>query len=125
MDEATAAAIARGGVIDITTTGRRSGLPRRTEIYFHTFDGEHYITGSPGRDRDWLANMTTNNHFVIHLKREVLADLGALATVITDPEVRREIMLRAMTESWNFDETRVTEIDEWVAGAPLVRFTVG
>ena len=36
-------------VIDITTTGRRSGQPRRIEIWFHNLDGRLYITGTPGR----------------------------------------------------------------------------
>ena len=36
-------------VIDITTTGRKSGQPRRIEIWFHNLDGALYLTGLPGR----------------------------------------------------------------------------
>ncbi|MEZ4616433.1 MAG: hypothetical protein R2867_13150 [Caldilineaceae bacterium] len=38
-------------VIDITTIGRKSGEPRRIEIWFHNLDGRLYITGTPGRPR--------------------------------------------------------------------------
>lgn len=34
-------------VIDITTIGRKSGQPRRIEIWFHNLDGRLYITGTP------------------------------------------------------------------------------
>ena len=47
MDSSIGAALAAGGVADITTIGRKSGAPRRKEIFFHTFDGAHYIGGGP------------------------------------------------------------------------------
>src|SRR6267378_8159153 len=33
--------------IDITTLGRRSGIPRRIEVWFHRVDGRWYLTGVP------------------------------------------------------------------------------
>ena len=78
-------------VIDITTTGRRTGKPRRVEIWFHNIDGRIIITGQPG-PRDWLANLIANPEFTLHLKDDVKADLPATARVITDPEERRAIM---------------------------------
>ena len=78
-------------VIDITTIGRRSGAPRRIEIWFHNIDGRIIITGQPG-PRDWLANLIANPEFTLHLKGAVQADLPAKARVITDPEERRAIM---------------------------------
>src|SRR3712207_9019649 len=46
-------------VIDITTTGRKSGQPRRIETWFHHLDGQIYLTGTPG-PRDWYANLVAN-----------------------------------------------------------------
>ena len=34
-----------GHTIDITTTGRKTGEPRRIEIVFHNIDGRLIITG--------------------------------------------------------------------------------
>jgi hypothetical protein len=44
--------------VDITTTGRRSGEPRRIEIVFYRFGDAIYLSGIPApRTRDWLANL--------------------------------------------------------------------
>lgn len=92
MDERIKNALqGRDVVIDITTTGRKSGLPRRMEIWFHNIDGQIIITGQPG-PRDWLANLIANPNFTFHLKGDVKADLPATARVITDPEERSAIM---------------------------------
>ena len=63
-------ALRHGQRIDITTTGRRTGLPRRIEIVFHNFDGRLYITGTPSaeRTRAWLLNLEADPHFTFHLK---------------------------------------------------------
>ena len=47
MQDAVRRALGRGHVIDITTTGRKSGRPRRIEIVFHNIDGRIYISGTP------------------------------------------------------------------------------
>ena len=46
-------------------------MPRRTEIYFHQFDGKFYLTGRPGFKRDWVANIVANPEFTLHLKHGV------------------------------------------------------
>ena len=75
MDPATAEALARGGVIDITTVGAKTGADRRIEIVFHQFDGNYYITGRPGFKRDWLANLIANPRFTLHLRGAGAADV--------------------------------------------------
>src|SRR5450631_4399201 len=80
--------------IDITTTGRRSGEPRRIEIVFYRFEDSIYLSGIPGpRTRDWLANLTAEPRFTFHLKHRVVADLPAVATVITDQTERRRVFI--------------------------------
>ena len=92
-DEAVRRALAHGQVIDITTTGRRSGAPHRIEIVVHTIDGRLYISGIPSRRRrDWLANLEANPRFTFHLKGPVHADLAATARVIIDEGERRTIL---------------------------------
>jgi len=66
----------RKHVIDITTTGAKSGLPRRIEIWFHHYDGHWYISGTPG-PKGWYANLLKNPEFVFHLKHGVRASLAA------------------------------------------------
>ncbi len=106
--------------IDITTTGRRSGQPRRIEIWMLDVDGGFFITGTPGR-RDWLANLLADQRVVVHLKRRAHLDLDALATPVTDPVTRRRV-LEHLTARWYRNQS---PLDDLVASAPMVEVTFG
>jgi deazaflavin-dependent oxidoreductase (nitroreductase family) len=113
-------ALGRGGLVDITTTGRMSGEPRRIEIAYHVFDGRIYISGRPNaaRKRAWLANLEANPNFTFHLKNGVQADLPATARVITDPSERRPILER-VARAWG-----IADVDPMVAYSPLIEVTI-
>jgi deazaflavin-dependent oxidoreductase (nitroreductase family) len=117
MDPAVETALDTDKVIDITTTGRKSGEPKRIEIWFHRQDGNTYITGTPGR-RDWYANLAANPSFTFHLKGSHHADLPATARAITEEAERREVFSR-LVPTINADY----DVDQWVSGAPLVEVT--
>jgi deazaflavin-dependent oxidoreductase (nitroreductase family) len=117
MDRTVEAALDRDKVIDITTTGRQSGQPRRIEIWFHRIDGRTFITGSPGA-RSWYANLVASPAFTFHLKQSVQADLAATARPITDETERREVLARVVA---TLDGER--DLDDWVARSPLVEVT--
>ncbi len=122
-DMNTATALETGGICDMTTIGAKSGQPRRIEIVFHQFDGEYFITGKPGFKRDWLANLTANPDFTLHLKRGVEADLPATAEPITDNDERARVLYRILTESWGNEPSKAEHIlPRWVSEAPLVKF---
>jgi deazaflavin-dependent oxidoreductase (nitroreductase family) len=113
----------RGGIADITTIGRKTGRPRRVEIYFHQFDGHYYLTGRHGRKRDWEANIVANPEFTLHLKRGVEADIPVTGVPEPDPEERARILRRALIESWDSPPDRVDKaLHTWVDGSPFIRF---
>ena len=120
MDETIRRALAKGEVIDITTTGRQSGQPRRIEIVFHVIDGRIYISGMPRaeRKRSWLANLEADPRFTFHLKGAVTADLPATARVITD-ETERRAILAHVARAWSR-----TDVEEMVAHSPLIEVTI-
>ena len=112
-------ALERGHTIDITTTGRRSGQPRRIEIVFHNIGGRLYISGAPSpRRRDWLANLEANPRFTFHLKGAVRADLPARARVIAD-EAERRAVLPHVARAWGRDDLEVM-----VRQSPLIEVTL-
>ncbi|MBI3745078.1 MAG: nitroreductase family deazaflavin-dependent oxidoreductase [Chloroflexi bacterium] len=119
MDDTIHAALQRGGVIDITTTGWSSGLSRRLEIVYHVFDGRIYISGMPvaGRERAWLKNLRANPRMTFHLTKGPVADLPATARVIDDPAERHEI-LGHVARVWRRDPA------EMEAHSPLIEVTV-
>lgn len=123
MEEAIRAELEQGGIADITTTGRKTGKPRRIEIYFHHFDGQFILTGRPGFKRDWMANLIAHPEFTLHLKRTVAHDLPVIAVPIEEPEERAEILYRVLTESWGTDADKARrDLPIWVEKSPLVRF---
>lgn len=123
MDTRVKEALSRGGIADITTIGRKTGEPRRIEIYFHYFDGDYYLTGRPGRKRDWEANIKANPNFTLHLKRGLSADVPVVGEPEPDAEVRARILRRALIESWGSEPERVdASLSKWVEQAPFIRF---
>lgn len=101
--------------VDITTHGRRTGRPRRIEIWMLDVDGRFFITGTPG-PRDWLANLRADPRLVVHLKRRAGVDVAATATEVRDPATRRAV-IEHLSASWYRGQAPV---DELVAGAPMV-----
>jgi nitroimidazol reductase NimA-like FMN-containing flavoprotein (pyridoxamine 5'-phosphate oxidase superfamily) len=98
VDERIRRALSRGHLIDITTTGRTTGRPRRIEIVFHVIDGRIYISGMPSsRKRAWLAN----------LERDPITD-----------ETERRAVLEQVARNW-----RRTDVERMVAQSPLVEVT--
>ena len=125
MEPAITQALEKSGIADITTTGRRSGEPRRIEIFLHNFDGDLYIGGRPGFKRDWLANLIAQPKFILHLKRGVKADLPARADEVTAPDQREALLFRMLTESWGSDADKArASLGRWVDSAPLVKVTL-
>lgn len=117
QDPAVEAALARGGIADITTSGRRTGQPRRIEIAFHNVEGRILLSGRPGFPRSWVANIRANPNLVLHLKRGVQADLPGKGRVITDRGERQQL-LAPIAASWKMD------LGVMVAGSPLVELTL-
>jgi deazaflavin-dependent oxidoreductase (nitroreductase family) len=118
MDAAVSDALSKGGVIDITTTGRKTGVARRIEIAFHAIGGKVYISGYPRpQKRRWLMNLEAHPRFTFHLKDTVKADLPATARVITD-RAERKTVLQTVSKTWGRDD-----IETMVEQSPLVEVT--
>jgi deazaflavin-dependent oxidoreductase (nitroreductase family) len=110
-----------GSVIDITTTGRKTGEQRRIEIVFHNFGGTVYISGFPRpQKRSWLANLEAHPEFTFHLKHDVKANLAATARSITNAAERRPILQQVKDSQTGWSEV---DIEDAVRMSPLVEVT--
>jgi deazaflavin-dependent oxidoreductase (nitroreductase family) len=115
MDDHTRTFLRRSQVIDLTTTGRRSGQPRRIEIVLHHRDGRLFISGMPSaRKRAWLRNIEADPRITIHLKQGIDADVPATARVVTDPAERRPL-IEAAARQWRRDD-----VDLMMQLSPLI-----
>jgi hypothetical protein len=120
-DEAARRLLARGGLIDITTTGRKTRRARRIEIVFHNIDGRIVISGMPRADRKraWIINLEADPHLTVHLKGPLAADLPAIARVITDPAERRAVADWIVGHAW----PRMN-VEAMAAYSPMIEVTL-
>jgi len=118
LDQPIRDALARGGVIDITTIGRKTGQPHRIEIAFHNIGGRLYVSGMPGFKRSYMANLAADPHFTLHLKGAVRADLPATARIISDAAERREV-LPHIARNW-----KRNDVETMIETSPLFEVTI-
>ena len=106
--------------IDITTTGRKTGLPRRIEIAVHNLDGRLFISGMPSRrTRAWIHNLAADPRMTVHVKTPgAQQDLPATARIVDDAQERVADMPRIAA---NWGRTDVERMIEW---SPLIEVTL-
>lgn len=125
MNAEIRAALNTDRTIDIITIGAKSGLPRRTEIWFTNVSGRIIICGTPAATggngprklRDWLANLRANPAFTFCFKESLHVELPARAVEIVDPADRRYLMSAPATQ-WYRDQ--VDALEELVKYSPIV-----
>jgi len=69
-------------VMLMTTTGRKSGLPRVTPLQYEEFDGDYYIASARGQEADWFKNILANPQVHVQIRER---EFDALAEPVTDP----------------------------------------
>jgi deazaflavin-dependent oxidoreductase (nitroreductase family) len=68
-------------VLLLTTTGRKSGLPRITPLQYEYIDGKYYLGAALGLQADWVKNIQNNPKVQIQVKSKRIA---GQAEVISD-----------------------------------------
>jgi len=108
------------GTCYLSTVGRRSGEPRRVEVWYVIVDEQIVLTGTPGA-RHWLANLREHADAVLQL-RVPDRDLAVKAEEVTDRGKRR----RVAQEAWRLQPWYAEQpfsIEDWVANSPMVVLT--
>jgi len=71
-----------GLVLLLTTTGRKSGLPRQTRLQYENEEGVIYVAAARGPQADWFRNILADPRVEVQLEGQALR---GLAEPITDP----------------------------------------
>jgi deazaflavin-dependent oxidoreductase (nitroreductase family) len=71
-----------GLVLLLTTTGRKSGLPRQTRLQYEKDGGAIYVASARGQQADWFRNILANPQVEVQFEGQTLR---GLAEPITDP----------------------------------------
>jgi deazaflavin-dependent oxidoreductase (nitroreductase family) len=69
-------------VLLLTTTGRKTGLPRTTPLQYEEVDSAIYVAAAQGQKADWFRNIVANPNVEVRLKSH---RLQGTAEPITDP----------------------------------------
>lgn len=69
-------------VLLLTTTGRKSGLPRVTPLQYEVIDGVYYIGSARGAQADWYRNIVANPRVQVQVGEAVFQ---GVAEPVCDP----------------------------------------
>ena len=76
-------------VADLTTIGRKTGLPRTVELRFLFFKGNYYATSTRVQGKHWCQNLIANNAVEITAKGE---NILCTAKQVTDEALRKQVL---------------------------------
>jgi len=76
-------------IADLTTIGRKTGLPRTVELRFLFFNGNYYATSSRVQGKHWCQNMIANNAVAITAKGE---KIPCTAKQVADEGLRKQVL---------------------------------
>ena len=111
----------------LTTTGRKSGLPRFTPLGYLVADGAAWVLAGYGSTTLWYRNLVADPAVEVLLPAR--PPFAAEATEILDPAVRARIIPRLVRSMalpgamigclpWSAPDERILELTAWV---PLIR----
>ena len=63
-------------ILLLTTTGRKSGLPRVTPLQYEMMDGQYYIGSARGAQADWFRNILADPHVRVRVKSREFAGIA-------------------------------------------------
>jgi deazaflavin-dependent oxidoreductase (nitroreductase family) len=76
-------------VADLTTIGRKSGLPRTVELRFLFFNGNYYATSTKVQGKHWCQNMIADSAVEITHKGE---KIRCSAKLVSDEALRTQVL---------------------------------
>ncbi len=116
-----------GLVLLLTTTGRKSGLPRQTRLQYEKDGGVIYVAAARGQQADWFRNIVANPRVEVQFEGQ---SLRGLAEPITDSiriadflELRLKrhpLMIRLMLLSHGLFRTDRVHLERLAAQLALV-----
>jgi deazaflavin-dependent oxidoreductase (nitroreductase family) len=87
-------------VLLLTTTGRKSGLPRVTPLQYEEMDGVIYVASARGAEADWFKNLQAGARVQVQIGErrfaadaEAITDAGRIADFLEMRLKRRPLMI--------------------------------
>ena len=75
----------------LTTTGRRTGLPREIEIWFTERDGRFYLIAEHGEHANWVRNIRANPRVRVRVADLQFTGTARLVDDEREPELAKAV----------------------------------
>jgi deazaflavin-dependent oxidoreductase (nitroreductase family) len=93
----------------LTTTGRRTGLPREIEIWFTERDSRFYLIAEHGERANWVRNLRANPHVEVRVGELRLNGTARLVDGEGEPELASAV--KALSDAkYGWSDGLVVEI---------------
>jgi deazaflavin-dependent oxidoreductase (nitroreductase family) len=103
---------------DVTTIGRRSGMPHGIEIWFGVIDDTMYLMSGNGPRADWYRNALADPQVSVRLGAETHE---GVAREVTDPDERRRVGdLMGVKYPWEGDSSIGLTRQAWCYDVPVL-----
>lgn len=115
-------------VLLLTTTGRKTGLPRTTPLQYEEIDNLYYVASATGTKADWYRNLVSNPKVEVRVKRkkftgtaETTTDPSRIADFLAYRLKRHPRMIGAMLRANGYPPDPTRELlEEYAAERALV-----
>lgn len=101
----------------LTTTGRKSGLPRQIEIWYVEFEGKYYLVSERREESKWLQNLLAEPKVKFNIgPRDAQESVVALTDAVARPVSKESepdlvaAVRRRMDEKYKWSDGLVVEI---------------
>lgn len=81
-------------VLHLTTTGRRSGLPREIEIWFTRYDGREYLVAETGEAAHWVRNLRADPRVRWRVGDRAVTGRARVVDAVAEPRLVAAIRAR-------------------------------
>jgi len=100
----------------LTTTGRKSGLPREIEIWFGINGHSLYLLSGGGDKSQWVKNLLANPHVTVRIAKH---NFSGVARIVNEEaaETTARHMLAGKYQGWKEGQT----MSDWGRTALVVR----
>ena len=111
-------------VLLLTTTGRKSGLPRVTPLQFEQIDGSFYLGSARGAQADWFRNLQADPCVEVQVGDE---RIPGLAEAVTEAgQIADFLTLRLKKHPWMLGVMmRLEGLPLFYSRADMERFAAG
>jgi len=99
----------------LTTTGRKSGLPREIEIWFGINENSLYLLSGGGDESQWVKNLLANPNVTVRIAKHTFNGIGKIVN-----EEKEETMARHMLAGKYQDWKEGQSLSDWGKTALVV-----